>query len=830
MLRVFSLFFFFILSINTLFAQQQYNNKNAGEIQIMLDKLNTLGTALYIAAHPDDENTRLITWLSKNKNIRTGYLSLTRGDGGQNMIGTEIGSYLGIIRTQELLAARRTDGGHQFFTRAVDFGYSKTASESFNIWDEEQILKDMVYVVRKFRPDVLITRFPPEKYNYPTHGHHSASAQLAEKVFEMAGDPNVFPEQLETLEVWSPKRLYWNTSTWFYRRTGQELDTTGKIMVDIGAYLPEVGLSCSEIAAESRSQHKSQGFGAEKTRGYQPEYLEYVMGDTAKGDLFSGVETTWARVPAAKNAAQFLKVASGSFDPSHPQKVLPSLLIAYKELKKIEGNHYVDVKLQELKEVIYAICGLHLEAIGENYFANPGDSAKIDLYLLNRSSVEVNLQSIKINTEEKAQTYAQSLIQNQLKTIEKNIQIPADYPANQAYWLREKSENFGMFKIPDASYTGKPENDPTVFASIQLNIQGAVLDYEIPVQYKWTDRVKGELYRPFFIAPEVSLNLKNDVFLFPSKEAKPVSVVVKSWKENLEGKLKLELPKGWSAEPEFIDVSIVESEMERQFTFNISGPSKTSKAQMKVVFEQEDERLNKSFVDIQYDHIPYQSIFTEAEATLLRIESEQKVKKVGYIMGAGDLVAQNLEEAGYSVTMLNEDNFDAIDLSELPTILVGIRAYNTQNWILQKYDALMEYVNNGGNLIVQYQTTWGLLTDKIGPYPFEIGRGRVTVEEAEMKILEGGKQLTSTPNKLKSEDFEGWVQERGLYFAESWDPKYQTVFSMHDPEEEALEGSTLIAPYGKGYFMYTGISFFREMPGGVPGAFRLLSNMIDYGK
>lgn len=821
-----SLLLFITLNV---FAQAP-QNKNAGEIQLMLEKLNTLGTALYIAAHPDDENTRLITWLSKKRNIRSGYLSLTRGDGGQNMIGTEIGSYLGIIRTQELLAARRTDGGHQFFTRAVDFGYSKTADESLNIWDEQQILEDMVYVIRKFRPDVLVTRFPPEKYNYPTHGHHSASARLAEVAYKMAGDPEAFPEQLETLKVWSPKRLYWNTSTWFYRRTGQELDTTGKLIVDIGAYLPELGLSCSEIAAESRSQHKSQGFGSEKTRGYQPEYLEYVMGDTAQDDLFDGVDVSWNRVKGAGNAANFLKEASKNFDPENPTLILPALLTAYKELQKLKGNHYVDIKLQELSEVIYAICGLHLEALAENYYTVPGGKVKAKIELLNRSNVSVSVTGIDFNTKHNAIEKPDQLSNNQLETVETELEIAKDAMDNQAYWLREKNDKIGMFKIPGMTYTGKPENAPSISAFVKLSIQGAELEYELPLQYKWTDRVKGELYRPFFIAPDVSLNLANDVFLFPSNEAKVITIKLKSWKENLSGVLKLDLPKGWLSEPVEIPVDIEEADKEKNYTFSITPSKKQLSGTVKPQFVSGDKTWDKAFMDIQYDHIPYQSIFPDAEAKLLRLESNHQVKDIAYIMGAGDLVNKNLEEAGYKVTMLDESNFDAFDLSQFPTILIGIRAYNTEEWLLQKYDALMNFVKNGGNLIVQYQTTRGLLTDKIGPYPFTINHGRVTVEQAPMNILEGGKTLTSEPNKLGKSDFEGWVQERGLYFADTWDDKYQTVFEMNDPGEEPLQGSVLIAPYGKGYFMYTGISFFRELPAGVPGAFRLLSNMIDYGK
>ncbi|TVR80226.1 MAG: PIG-L family deacetylase [Chitinophagaceae bacterium] len=811
-------------------AAQQPQNKNAGEIQLMLKNLNNLGSALHIAAHPDDENTRLITWLSKKRNIRTGYLSITRGDGGQNMIGTEIGTNLGIIRTQELIVAREIDGGHQFFTRAVDFGYSKTHEETMQFWDEDKVLEDMVYIIRKFRPDVLITRFPPKKYEFPTHGHHTASSVLAEQAFEMAGDSEAFPEQLESLELWSPKRLYWNTSHWFYRRTGQRLDTTGKLIVDFGAYLPELGYSCSEIAAVSRSQHRSQGFGTAQSRGMQPEYLEFVMGDSAYNELFEGIDLTWGRVPGAERVGELLHEASNSFDPQNPEAILPLLVNAHKELQKHKGNFYADIKLTELEEVIYAVAGLHLEVVAENFYSVRGGKINVDLHLLNRSDADVRVAEIQFSAKNSSFEKPDLLKNNQLETVKTELEIASDALVNQAYWLREQQDDIGMFKHPDMEYTAKAENDPAVTATVTLNIEGALINYTIPLEYKWTDRVKGELYRPFFIAPDVSMNLANDVYIFPTIDARRVNIQLRTWKENLKGTLKLDLPQGWTSEPESIQVDIQEAGRERNFNFNVRPPSEGEIGKLRPLFVSGGTQWSMSFEDIRYDHIPYQSMFAEAEGRLLRLESAHQTKRVGYIMGAGDLVNRNLEEAGYEVVMLDENNFDATDLSQFPAILVGIRAYNTEEWLVQKYEELMDYIRKGGNLIVQYQTTRGLLTDKIGPYPFEIDHGRVTDHQAKMNILETGKNLTSKPNNLTEADFEGWVQERGLYFAENWDDRYYTVFEMNDPGEEPHQGSLIIAPYGEGHFMYTGISFFRVMPAGVPGIFRLLSNMIDYGR
>ena len=537
---------------------------------MMLKKLNVLGSAMYIAAHPDDENTRLITYLAKKKLVDVAYLSLTRGDGGQNMIGTEKGELLGLIRTQELLAARRIDGGEQFFTRANDFGYSKTYEESLNIWDEEAVLGDMIFVIRKYRPDVLVTRFAPLHYNYPTHGHHSASAYLAEKAFDMAGDPKAYPEQLELVDVWQPKRLYWNTSTWFYRRTNTELDPTGKIQIDVGAYVPAIGLSCTEIAAESRSQHKSQGFGAAKNRGTEIEFLEFVKGDSASADLFEGIDLTWNRIKDGNDVGDLLKQAYEKFDPRNPTYILKYLLNAYKML---EGNKDARNKLDEIKQTVAAICGLHMETIAGGFSAVPGNEIELTTTLLNRSGIDIQLTDIRYAIKgAELNIEAGPLVFNHPYEIINSLSIPDEALLSQPYWLVDESEGIGMYTVNDQRLRGMPELPTALSTFVTLMIRDTEMVFELPFQYKWTDRVKGELYRDLITTPEITVNQKEKVIIFANQEPQEVLLQVKAWGKKVSGELSLNVPKGWISNPVMAQVDLNERGEEAVFSFSITPP------------------------------------------------------------------------------------------------------------------------------------------------------------------------------------------------------------------------------------------------------------------
>jgi len=817
-----------ISSLTSLKAQPR--NYDTGEILLLLKKLNTLGSVLYIAAHPDDENTRMITYFAQKENLDVAYLSLTRGDGGQNLIGTEQGALLGLIRTQELLAARRIDGGVQFFTRANDFGFSKTHTETLQKWNELEVLEDMVYVIRKFKPDVILTRFPPLKYNYDTHGHHSASAHLAEKAFDMAANPALFPEQLNVVETWQAKRLYWNTSTWFYQQSKTKLDTTDKITVDAGEYIPELGESVTEIAARSRSKHKSQGFGAAEQRGSEIEYLEFVKGVQAKKNLFEDIDITWKRVQGSDKVAQLLKQAYNEFDAKNKTSVLQYLLEAYQLLSGKKDFWSIN-KLEEVKEAISAVCGIFLESAATDFSSTA--EVQVKTTAINRSQVKMQLNSI---------TYSNGFSSTQGKALQFNKpEISNDSlllissAISQPYWLSAEQMNAGMYPLPDATMRALPENFPAMQACFNISINGVAIEFCRPVAYKWVDRVKGEIYRPFVVAPDRTIHPHQSVLIFSEEKSQEIMLTVKAWKDSVAGEVAfINLPAGWKTEPASIPVTLAKKGEERELKFLLTPAAGSATTELHPAFKPITQArydinyYSRDFIELAYDHIPYQVLFPKAKIKVIKLDIKMSGTNIAYIKGAGDEVGEGLEHASYNVKYLTKENLPTTNLSQFNAILIGIRAYNTEQWLPHQKEKLMDYVKNGGNLIVQYQTTAGLLTNDFGPYPFKIGRGRVTVEEAPMTMMNPAHPIFNFPNKLTSTDFEGWVQERGLYFASEWDSSYVPLFACNDPNEEPLKGSTLLADYGKGVFIYTGISFFRQLPAGVPGAYRLLGNMIGY--
>lgn len=816
-----------ILSVSVLGYGQAHQPMSVGEAYEALRELNTLGSALYIAAHPDDENTRMIAYLENGRHIRTAYLSMTRGDGGQNLIGTEKGPLLGIIRTQELLAARRIDGGEQFFTRANDFGYSKTAAETFNIWDRQKVLADVVWAIRKFRPDVVITRFPPEKYHYQTHGHHRASAILAEEAFDLAGDPTAFPEQLEYVQPWQPKRLYWNTSTWFYSRNEQKFDPTGKLKIDVGGYNAMLGLSYGEIAGEGRSQHKSQGFGAPETKGSIEEWLEFVKGTPAEEDLFDGVDLNWTRVPNGEMVGAILHKALLDFDPLHPTEILPQLIAARQRMQKLPASDWVLIKRQELDQLIVGITGLYYEVVAEAPYGIPGDSVQLAISLVNRNGVEASVQSVNWTRYGTLDEIDSSLAYNEVVIFKNVIVLPGDLAYTNPYWLQHPQDRVGMYRVDNQGLIGKPENDPALMAKVTVDVDGALVVLDVPVQYKEVDRVQGEVVNPFVISAPVTAHIGEGVVV-STGGAKTINVTVRAWKDDQKGEVALNFPAGWTIEPQINSFDLARSGSEANLTFTVTPSRNAQNGVVEAIVTEGEHSYRQDKVVLDYPHIPKQVLFPPAEAQLVNIPLQGNDKTIGYIMGAGDEVADYLGQVGFTVRPINESNFSTIDFAELDAVLLGIRALNTENWLIPKWQKLMDYVQNGGNLIVQYQTTWGLLKEDFGPYPLTLSHDRVTEEDAEMKAVNARELALNQPNPLSPADFDGWVQERGLYFASDWDAQYRPVFIAHDQGENDLKGMLLIGDYGKGSFMYTGISFFRQLPAGVPGAYRLLTNLINY--
>ncbi len=816
---------------NTIEAQAP-EKPTSSDIHDGIKRLNVLGTALYLAAHPDDENTRLIAYMSNHLRMNTGYLSLTRGDGGQNLIGPEIRELLGVIRTQELLGARRVDGGTQMFTRANDFGYSKHPDETLAIWNEKEVMADVIWAIRKFRPDVIVNRFDHRSPGR-THGHHTSSAMLSFEAFEMAGDPNVYPEQLKYVDVWQPQRLFFNTSWWFYgsREKFAKADKSKMLSVDVGTFYPLKGKSNNEIAAEARSMHKCQGFGSTGNRGSQSEYLELLKGDMpkTKENPFVGINTTWSRVNNGAPIGKMVAEIDQKFKHDDPAGSVPDLIEVYKKIQQLKDGYWKDIKLAETKELIKACLGLYIEAVADDASATPGQSIELAIEAINRTAINVQLNTVSYLPMDIDSTLNLTMEDNQEYKFYKKLDLPADMPLTTPYWLNKKA-SLGMYAVEDQMLRGLPETPRSFQVQFNMKIDGIPFDFTLPVVYKKNDPVDGEVYQPFEVTPPVYCNIDEKVYVFPSDQPQTIRVLVKSGRADVKAKVQLCHPNTWKVEPAFVDVELGLKGSEELINFTLY-PSKEQEVDFIVPMVNVDGvEYTDALTVIEYDHIPTQSVLQDASSKVVKLDLQKAGEKIGYIMGAGDEIPQNLEQIGYNVTILEDKEINTSNLKQFDAVIMGVRAYNTVDRLKYHQDKLMDYVKNGGTMIVQYNTTRRLKVKKLGPYPFKVSRDRVAMEDAEIRMLKPDHAVLNFPNKITQKDFEGWVQERGLYFPNEWDEKYEAILSSNDKGETAKDGGLLVTKYGEGYYIYTGYSWFRELPAGVPGAYRLFANLISIGK
>jgi LmbE family N-acetylglucosaminyl deacetylase len=808
MILLFTLFCF-----NT-FLFPQTSSYSSSEIYQGLKKLKVLGSVLYIAAHPDDENTALLTYMSKGKLTRTAYLSLTRGDGGQNLLGNEKGDLLGVIRTQELLSARKIDGAEQFFTRAIDFGYSKTANETLRNWDRDLVLGDVVKIIRKFRPDIILTRFSKTQGG---HGHHLTSAILAEEAFYAAADPGKYPDQLETLKPWQAKRLYWNT--W------QPSDNA--VSIDIGEYNSIIGKSFNEIAADARSMHKSQGFGVSPNRGTQLVHFNYFAGDSASNDLFDGIDLSWGRVEGGKDIENEIDKIINLYNPETPENIVPFLIELYKDIGNLKDKYWVDKKQDEVKKLIKNCAGLWMESIVWEPEISLGQNMDVRTTIINRLNYPIILEDVSTTFSNTDLDVSQKLEFNKPITVKQNILVPANYNYSQPYWLNSKHDG-KLFTVENNELIGNPENKPDIISKITLKIDETSFSYEIPAIYKWVDAVKGELTKPSVIRPDLSISVDQENLVFANGSTKEIKVNIISKIDSAFGKIIIDLPKGWKSEVDDYNFSLNEKGDRTTFSFKVSPTNiaKTGLAKFRAILN--GKTFTDEIVEIDYPHIQYQTVLKPVNVDLIKLEIEIEKKRIGYIMGSGDDIPLSLKELGYDLELLSDEDLDKKDLSEYDVIICGIRAFNTRPELDRQQKRIIEFVEKGGTWIVQHNTRFGINVDQIGPYPFSTtGRDRIAEEDAKIDILVPEHQIFNYPNKINSSDFDGWVQERGLYFANSWEGKLYPLLAGNDEGENSKLGGLLYANYGKGVFIFTAYSWFRQLPAGVPGAYKIFVNMIS---
>ncbi len=825
-----SLLFIFVLALPL--QAQQPKKLNASQIHDAVKKLNFLGTVLYVAAHPDDENTRLISYMSNQAKARTAYLSLTRGDGGQNLIGPEIRELLGVIRTQELLAARSVDGGEQRFSRANDFGYSKHPEETLDIWNKDQVLNDVVLAIRQFKPDIIINRFD-HRTPGTTHGHHTTSAMLSVEAFDLANNPNIYPEQAKTYGTWQPKRQFFNTSWWFYgsQENFEKADKSKLLNFDIGVYYPSKGLSNNEIAALSRSKHLCQGFGALTQRGSQTEYIELINGDLPKDktNLFEGIDTSWNRVKGGKTIGDILKKVETNFNFENPSTHVKDLLLARQLIQQLDNEYWKNYKTQEIDAIIEACLGLYLEASASTPTASPGETITINLEAVNRIPINMELVSYHISTDKIATLKALSLKNNDKQNLEQSLTIPKDMQPSSPYWLNKKG-TLGMYKVEDKNLIGKPETPRPISVTFNLTINNQPFSVTKPIVYRYSKPDKGELYRPFEIIPEASAKISEKVIIFDSDQQKDISVIVKAGRDNLNGFVQIAHPNNWSVFPEKQNIDIKYKGETQTLTFTVIPPKNQSEGLITPMVHVGEDVYTRELVEIDYEHIPYQTVVLPSESKVVRLDIKKRGENIAYIEGAGDVVPESLRQIGYNVIVLNPEDITTERLSAFDAVVVGIRAYNILDELKFKQQILFDFVENGGNMIVQYNTSHRLKVDQLSPYTLQLSRDRVTDENAEVTLLEKDHPVLNYPNQITKTDFEGWTQERGLYFPNQWSNKFTPILSMHDKGETEKQGSLLVAKHGKGYYIYTGLSFFREFPAGVSGAYRLFANMLSIGK
>lgn len=815
--------FLVVLSSINCFSQ---NQPSAAQIKQKLKKLNVLGSVLYVAAHPDDENTRIISFMANDKLVETAYLSMTRGDGGQNLIGPEIRDLLGLIRTQELLAARSIDGGKQFFTRAIDFGFSKSATEAFKIWNKEEILSDVVKVFRQYQPDVIITRFPPDPR--AGHGHHTGSAILAQEAFDMSAKGEQFPGQVKEFGTWQPTRLYTNTGRWWNTTINEK--TPGIVTLNVGGYNPLLGKSMTEIAALSSSQHKSQGWGRPGERGYAPEYLEYIKGARAEKDLFEGINTTWSRLKGSGKVQELVTRAIQNYSEERPSTLVPILFQIRKEILSLDNGVWKTRKLKEVEQLIQDCLGLYVEVKASSHRITPGDAVEITSEVVNRSDVTVNLAQISAPDVGYDSSFSLDL-QSDLSRTFKTIQtLKSAEPYSDPYWLHHPHEQ-GIFNVKDKSLIGKAENEPAVIFQFKLRVGEELLLVNRPLIYKWTDPVKGELQRPVEVVPAISVDLSDNVLIFNDDQPRTINATLKSFTgKGTKGLLTLQLPAEWQSDPSSAEFELNGREDEKVISFKVY-PGKTEVTSvLGAVAEVQGKQYDRAVRTISYDHIPTQTYLPKAQTKVARINLKKEGQLIGYIPGAGDDIPIALRTMGYEVWEMKPSEVTHDNLKRVDAVVLGIRALNVNDRIRSMMPILLEYVRIGGTLVVQYNTNGRMETDAFSPFPMKISRERITDELSEVRILKPEHSLLNYPNKISARDFDGWVQERGLYFPNEWDSHYEALLSMNDEGESAREGALLVAKYGDGHYIYTGLSFFRQLPEGVAGAYKLFANIVSAGK
>lgn len=799
---------------------QQLRPMASSEIYQKLQQLKTMGTVMYFAAHPDDENTRLIAYLVHHDHVRTIYYSLTRGDGGQNILGNEQGAALGLIRTYELLQARKLDGAEQMFSPFVDFGYTTSVPETFSFWNKQKLVQDAVKAIQKTQPDIIICRFPTTGEG--THGQHTASAIVAKEAWLYIKHYN----DTAVSKLWLPKRVLFNAFRFGSSNTIKE----GQFKVRINQYDPLLGEGLGELAGQSRSQHKSQGAGTPQIAGVTTEHFQLVEGEPITHSLYDGIDTSWDRV-GKPQIGKMLADVINQFDFNDPSASISPLLAIKKAIETMPAGYWKAQKLQEINQVILSCAGIMAEALTENAIATPGDAISVQIGFIARSDVPVKITSIHPEREILSGTLPQQVLKrDSLYHFDYKIRLKEKEPITAPYWMISPEGN-NEYRFPP-KYLGKPEAPNDLVMPVSIEIQGMPFTLNVPISHKKLDPVRGDVTQRLRIVPAISIEPTSRLFIYKKGEDKKVVIHLKTFKDIDSANLDV-LDR--TAPLVSIPLPHMEKGTDTFMVVNIPAEKMGKNGSSDYIFFSvwyKGHSLDLGINLIDYPHIPEQQYFTKAWMKVVPETWKVAVHKVGYVDGVGDYVDEILRLCGLTVEQIPQLELNNPDyLKQYDAIVVGIRAFNTQKRLKAGIDGLLQYVQEGGNLIVQYNKSQHLVTDKLGPYPLTLVYDRVTDEKAPVTFTNKKASLLHYPNEISEKDFDDWVQERGLYFPGKWDKThYQTLFSMHDEGKPALESSVLFTPYGKGWYMYTSLAFFRQLPAGNAGAIRLFMNFLSAGK
>ncbi len=788
---------------------QQRRPATSAEIYGDLLRLRTMTSVLYVAAHPDDENTRLLSWLARGRHIRTSYLSLTRGDGGQNIIGGEQGAALGLIRTHELLAARALDGAEQYFARPIDFGFSKNPEETFRQWDNTKLVDDVKRIINQLRPDVVICRFP--KDSMAGHGQHSASAIVTEQAMQAC---------MADATSWKPKRLLFNA----FRFGNRSTIADDMFRLQVGEYDPLLGMGYGELAGISRSLHKSQGAGTPQTPGVQPEHFRTLVGEAPQRSLFDGVDTTWSRV-GRPDIGSAIDSAITTFDMLRPHRSVDALLRIRRAIATVDDAYWRTQKLREIDAIVLSCIGLTADATVPVATALAGDTVTSTLRLTTRAQRAVTLALAQWpdgTTRSGVPCPHDSLITLQVPT-----RVPAGTAVTEPYWLA-KDANKAFFTLTDEALLGEAVTPASLPVVLRLAIGSDTITTSLTLSFKKLDPLRGDMIEELRVVPIVSIEPISRVVMTRNGTAM-LSARLRAYGAVRDARVVV---LDGDREVAAVDGITVRATTDTLITVPVRGAStSTLRIALQVRAEGQTTSFNREVRTISYDHIPTLQYTQPAEVRVIADPIAITAKRIAYVAGAGEYTPDFLRSLGVVVDEIDDETLLKTErLLQYDAVLVGIRAINVRPSMKFLMPALMSYVEQGGTVVMQYMTTQDMATKTLGPFPLPLSRARVTEEDAEVKVIVPDHPLLRRPNTITTADFTGWVQERGLYFPEGYDSRYQALLSMHDAGEQPHAGSLLYARHGKGHFVYCALSLFRQVPAGVTGGIKLLANLVSIGR